>query len=262
MKKKLLPLLALSATLLAGCHTCPGPDDPNYMECYPVCKEVYEENVEDIRAKWESFQQVAIYVPGQTAYPALDNITMMVAKLSHQVKNEIVVPYINLDKEGLISYYMEFGLAVQAVMEQQKCTQAEAVTLVYNQWKGTPEGKEKFNKFMAALPILERLEQQQNIFVVLAKIAPELATLALNIKEVKNNAKDIVNDGKNALTDPAAAARVLGATNEITLALNNISTMTEAIAFLNIYNGELRSQREAIEEHIKKLEETYDADHK
>lgn len=249
-------LCAIFAALLGtSCHTCPAENDPNFMECYPLCVRDRKKKESNVQEKWETFKSVRIYVTRPTAYPEIDNIAMMVAKLSYQCKEEIVVPYITLDQEGLIAYYMEFASSVKHVVEVQKCSQEKAVELVFQQWQQLPGGKEKIAKLMTAFPILARLEQQKNILVVAAKIAPEISKLLHNIPGLKNNIEAMIEDFKRASQgDLKAFVRLVQAGAVTKSCISNLDTMITALSFLNTYNGDLRAQRKFIEAHCKRLE--------
>lgn len=255
MKASFILCAIFAALLGTSCHTCPAENDPNFMECYPLCVQDRKEKESNVQEKWETFKSVRIYVAEPTAYPEIDNIANMVAKLSYQCKEEIVVPYITLDQEGLIAYYMEFASSVKHVVEVQKCSQEKAVELVFQQWQQLPGGKEKIAKLMTAFPILARLEQQKNILVVAAKIAPELINLLCNIRGLKNNVKAMIEDLKWGLQgDLNALARFLQASSVTAYCISNLNTMITALSFLNTYNGDLRAQRKFIEAHCKRLE--------
>lgn len=262
MKASFILCAIFAALLGTSCHTCPAENDPNFMECYPLCVQDRKEKESNVQEKWETFKSVRIYVAEPTAYPEIDNIANMVAKLSYQCKEEIVVPYITLDQEGLIAYYMEFASSVKHVVEVQKCSQEKAVELVFQQWQQLPGGKEKIAKLMTAFPILARLEQQKNILVVAAKIAPELINLLCNIKGLKNNVKAMIEDLKWGLQgDLNALARFLQASSVTAYCISNLNTMITALSFLNTYNEDLRAQRKFIEAHCKRLEAISRIDH-
>ena len=261
MKATVLSLFTVSTIMLVGCHTCPPQDDPKFLECYPVCRKFQEKNAENIQEKWETFQNVRVYCPTQTAYPSMDNLNMLVAKLSDRVKEEIVVPYIELDRECLISYYMEFGLAVQKAMKSQQCDTRTAVSLVFTQWLKLPNGQEKITKLLAAYPVLERLEQKKDILNIAAALAPELKQLGSNIGMLRRDAKEIKADFKNYFRDPYARARLNQFAVAAGQALANVDTLTTALGFLSIYEGDLRSQREVIEAHSRELARIYKINH-
>ena len=123
MKTKVF-LALLPMFLLTGCrswfHSCPPPEQS--MQCFPLCIEK-KNDISRYNAKnWAAFKTFRPLVYQKVGIPEVDNLGIRVAALSSRVTNEIVIPYIEVDKDGLIEVYYEFNQTVKAVMKQRKCS--------------------------------------------------------------------------------------------------------------------------------------------
>lgn len=244
---------------LAGCqtHTCPPPEVS--MECYPICREVREKNAADakyIKKQWEIFKNTRHhpYVP-LPGYDKFNEIGKLVSKVTYQVTNEIVIPYLELDREGLICGYIEFSKEVQYVMESKKCDSQEAMSLVWADWQRQPGGMEKCLKLAQAVPRLEKLKANEQIRTAVRRgIAWDILNLTLKILEDPTFKKErrMLQRDLNRLKrrDPAARKRLEDAHKTVKSADRILRRTGQAAGFLKIYLDDKHSQQKAIEKFI------------
>lgn len=251
-------LAAVLAAGLVGCHTCPPPEKS--LECYPICKCVKAENARDVKAEWESFKNTPFqpFIPTRR-YPKIDELGKIISSVSYQVKNEIVIPYIELDRDGLICGFYEFERNVRAAQKARNCDQQEAMRLVLEDWQRRPGGPEKCQKLVQALPVLHSLKASNQICIALKRVSPQSALRLTWLiladptfqKELKLLQSDIKRFGKG---DPAAARRLRRVVVTVSTAIPVLTTLGRSAAFLSVYLDDKSSQREAMEKFIQDID--------
>ena len=82
-----------------------------------------------------------------------------------------------------------------------------------------------------------------------------------NIGMLGRDAEEIKDDFKNFFRDLNAMAHLIQFAVTAGQALANVKTLTTALDFLRIYEGDLRSQREVIEAHSRELARIYKINH-
>ncbi len=273
---------ALAGLALAGCTTQVGPfggiirpdplDTPitfgdsckHYLlfkhdcrrsldECRDVCKGVLEKFAENKvlnEERWKKFKAVNPndYQFNPTGVILLDDINPILMKLAAQIKHEVVIPYIELDKDGMLSNYNQFMddvKAVQGMNPNQDIRTAVAIT--YDLWV-RDYGAENCNQLMAVFPIIRRLSTSEQLKSAFARNAGDLVRLSLRLNEGIEQLK--------AAKGWQDYARIVEASLPTFNALFNIK---EAMMFLAVYQGEnatLAEQAEAYLDEIRNSEGT------
>ena len=254
MMMKLLKSMSSLVVVVACCvgcvHTCPKPEVS--MECYPICKEVKEKTSKDVMAKWENFKSTPDYnfVP-IVGYPKTNEINRMLCKLGYQVKHEIVIPYIELDREGLIAGFYEFEENVKCAQKAQGCDQRKAMELVYEDWSRQPGGREKCQQLARAIPLLQQLKASNQICNAITRLSPNIFNL-LQLTErdssFKNEYRQLMLDLAKVKMkgDAAAVERII----RLLSILPNLKSLSESAVFLSLYLEDKSSQRQALEKFI------------
>lgn len=247
-------VLASTVISLTGCHSCPPPEQS--LECYPICKKLKTENAEKVQAKWKNFRETPFYPFIPTGrYRKIDELGKIISQLSYQIKYEIVIPYIELDREGLITAFYEFEQDVVAVMEVQKCDQNRAMRLVLEDWQRMPDGREKCRKLVHSLPVLHSLRINNQILTALQRINPadamNLAILILADPNFKKEFNMLQADIRHAYKgNPAARKRLFQVRDTASSAAIIAGRLINSAGFLKIYLDDKSSQRESIEKFI------------
>lgn len=271
-----LPLTAAACILLAGCaHRCPPPEES--LECYPICCEVrkaYKENAESVEKQWRNF----LTMPSElrfkrTGDPNLDVPRLELARLTVQVHREIIEPYIELDRQGLIRGYSEFCADVEFMQERKKCSWEEAERQVIQDWRKLPDGSAKIDKLMRARPVL----QNARYSVQIAKACPRLFRAGVSLLATFGTSAyrrsydrwfgKPLQKTRSRNTAVAISGYMELAANIIKLAdtsypdIRRTRRLLQAINFLWIYQGDKRSQRRAIDAFVAQMEQmSRDAD--
>ncbi len=243
MKKYCLLFAVLAvAAIVSGCHTCPQPEES--MECFPMCIND-KENIRLLTEKdWNSFKNFRPipYVP--VGIRLIDNAGIIISKLSVQITKEIVIPYVELDKDGMISLYYEFMESVKIVKKTQNCSSQEAVNLVWNAWLAEPNGRETCMKLQKIMPIMEQLRASQQISNAIARISPDVARLLYGLnRDIKQLEREVqTTEGKIKIS--LAGAQVL----------LKVGQLSKALAYLGALKADRSAQEKEIEEYFKSFE--------
>lgn len=259
MKKHVTTVLVSVAAALgiSGCHTCPPPEES--LECYPICYKELQGNARSVQDDWQKFKdtQHYPYVPTRR-YPKTDEIGKIVSALSYQVKHEIVIPYIELDREGLISGFYEFEADVKETVKVRNCDPETAMKLVIESWQRMPDGQEKCEKLVQAIPLLHQLRVNVQLRKAIGHLGPEVARLLTLIAKdptFRKEYKLLENDFKKAirgdLNSVGNSLDAISAALNVTLHLENLR---KSIVFLDRYLQDKSSQREAMEKFIAENE--------
>ena len=271
--KKFVIFAFACIVLLQGCvltifHKCPPPEKST--ECYPICKFIKEKNNKDTLEQWVKFKNTPHYPFAPThRYPKIDEIGKMMSYLSFQVKNEIVIPYIEMDKDGLICGYHEFEKDVNAVMSARKCDLQEAMRLVLEDWQKMPDGQEKCQKLVQSIPVLQSLKASNQIRKAVYRLGPEVVRIIILIRKdkdfkkeinlMKEDVKNARNMFKNSKDSDARSnfSKGMESTNNLLKGLNaalsflaNSLELQQSIAFLEVLYEDKSSQQDAMEKFI------------
>ena len=251
MKKGIIPAIGVLAVLgfAAGCHHCPPPEES--LDCYPICCRDRNANARDVKADWERFKKTPHYPFIPTGrYPKIDALGRVVSDLSYHVKYDIVIPYLELDRDGLICEFYEFQRDAAAARDKLNVDQQTAMKLTWECWMRQPDGPAKCQRLVNAIPLLHRLSVNNQIRVAVLKLGPqaaEILILFLRDPEFKHESKAIQHDFNRALNGDARAMDRLA--RMISL-IPSLKSLISSIGFLGIYLNDKSSQREALEQFI------------
>ena len=253
--KNMLSLVVVAALCVSCVHTCPKPEVS--MECYPICRKVKEKTSKDVMTKWNNFKNTPDYnyLP-IVGYPKTNEINEMLCKIAYQVKHEIVIPYIELDKEGLIAGFYEFEENVKIAQKTRGCDQQKAMELVYADWSRQPEGQAKCQQLARAVPLLQELRASNQILNAITRLSPNILNLVQIAakdpsfkKEYRQLVLDIVKVKMKG--DMAAVERLL----RLLVIPLNIKNLSDSVMYLSIYLEDKSSQRQALEKFITDIEQ-------
>lgn len=249
MKTTKFLLLAFGACLLTGCelfHKCPPPEVST--ECYPLCRNDRKDNRFLCEKNWNGFKNFKTIKYKPVGLPLVDDMSKIISKLSYQITKEIVIPYVELDSEGLICAYQEYQECVNDVMEQQKCDVRKASELVWADWMKYPGGKEKCVKLYRAIPLIHRLRADQQIARAMARIQPEVDSLShklLTFGLKWNKIKRELKDKKIIMAGMQVAPNVL--------------QLSLGVSYLVALKAQQSEQTRAMENYILSVQEFYKA---
>ena len=247
MKTKVF-LALLPMVFLTGCwsisHTCPPPEQS--MQCFPLCIKK-KNDISRYNAKnWAAFKTYRPLVYRPVGIPQVDNIGIRVAVLSSRITNEVIIPYVEVDKDGLIEAYYEFNQTVKTVMEQRKCSVREAVDLVRKDWERTPQGKVAWAKLHKMMPILKTMRADQQIAKLTLIIAPQIPVL---IREFDILSKRITNT-RDKKEKRRLQLKIFAAGAQITPTLLR---MKDAIGYLWALKADQRAQDKEMDEYLQSI---------
>ncbi len=162
-------------------------------ECNPFCCkdiEKFEENKVLNEANWDRFKNFnpEKYRFNPSGIIVLDKANEMLLNLAFQIKHEIVVPYIELDKEGLISTYYLFMEDIEVYRKAYKETYEKELDLqtacvrVFKDWQ-RKYGEYNCNRLLASFPVIESLSVNQQLLNALKRNCIPAAELVLLWKD-------------------------------------------------------------------------------
>lgn len=161
-------------------------------ECNPICKEdlnKFKDNKLINERNWNRFKNFdpAKYQFRRTKIILFDNINPIIIKLSCQIKYEVVIPYIELDKQGLIATYdmfMEDVKVYQKIHEEtygKKMSLQTACEKTFLMWQ-QKYGQETCDKLFAVFPVIRSLSANRQILNAVARNAHDAARLLLHLE--------------------------------------------------------------------------------
>lgn len=240
MDRKSAALFAF-ALLFAGCHVCKPVEESK--ECFPLCKEKRNENRILTEEGWNRFKHFRPLPYRSVGIPLIDNSARIISKLSIQIAQEIVIPYVELDKDRLIQTYYQFTADAKGVQKQQNCSIEQAVTLTWQEWEKQPNGVENCAKLKRAIPFIRNMRAgnqiQKAVFRIGGDVERLLRTLPYQIKQLERVTK--TTEGKIKLG-------IAGA--QITLHLTYLGT---ACAYLSVLKSDVAEQEKQIEVFVAKI---------
>ena len=189
MKKKLvIAAVAVCALFCAGCRTFSwGHDCKKNKECTPICIKdlaAMQKNEKQAKKNWERFKRWDIrYIP-QKGCPELNHIGTTLDGLAKQYKKQVVIPFVELDNQGLISNYKYFIEDVNVLVKSGYKKDA-AIATVYEMWL-KKYGREKCEKLFAAIPLIRQMQLDRQLQQALVILLPQLSRLIIKSAFDKN----------------------------------------------------------------------------
>ena len=169
-------------------------------KCIPICdwdKKQFERNRKEEQRKWEAFKNTPIYPYYGTNTPVVDEIGRMLFRVSKQLHDEVVVPYVELDKQGHIQAYRQFCADVNFRMNSLKIDRITAAQDVYKYWE-THYGTERCQELMAAIPFIENMRVDGQLLEALDRNLEDIIKLIRNliwnrgaVEQLKNKTEDL-----------------------------------------------------------------------
>ncbi|MBO5791138.1 MAG: hypothetical protein J6S54_01545 [Lentisphaeria bacterium] len=241
MNKNLLLMMFAGVFLLTGCHICKSYEVSK--ECYPLCIKDREENLLLTENNWENFKRFRPIPYHSVGIRLIDNSSMIVTKLSTQITEEIVIPYVQLDKEKMIVTYYQFVADVKATAEKQECTYDKAAELTWECWLRKPGGKQTCEKLKRALPFIENMRAGNQLTKAFLRVSGDvqrlLITLPRQIKELEAAAKTL--EGKILIS--AAGTQLI----------YNLTRLNIACSYLVALKADISEQDRQVEEYLAKF---------
>ena len=241
MKTKIIFAL-FAAVILTGCHFCKPVEES--MECFPLCVEKKEDIHILTEERWESFKNFRLIPYVSVGIPLLDNSGRIVEKLSRQITDEVVIPYVDVDKEGLIAIYYEFMEDVEHVCKIKKCSVDEACKMVWKDWECRPRGKEICPKLKKAIPLIQNMRADGQIIKAVLRITPDVALL---LRDLPRQIKQLKKEAKNA----AGIIKISAAGAQITASATRLSF---ALSYLIALKSDQKAQIKEMEQFLERIE--------
>mgnify|MGYP006879542256 FL=1 len=195
---------------------------------------------EEIQVKWERFKSLTPFPYVPVGLVTIDIAGKAACDLSQQVCNEVVIPYVELDKEGLICVYTQFAEEVEDVMKENGQQGKEAaVHHVLSLWT-EKYGVEEVNRLVRALPIIQNLQTGNQFSKARARLLPQLmlciATLREGIDQIKAEA-----------TNPIGIAKMVFAATQL---LHRLEQLSWALHFLDVLEEDQAVETQAIAAYV------------
>lgn len=175
-------------------------------KCIPICIEDcerFDKNQAEEQRKWEAFKNMRPYPYHPTNTPVADEIGQMLFRVSTQLHDEVVVPYVELDKQGHIQAYRQFCADVNYKMNSLKIDRITATQDVYKYWE-THYGTERCQELMAAIPFIENMRVDWQLLNAISDNLDDIIYLCLYPKEAAAQFKEKTKT-VNGWVDIAAA---------------------------------------------------------
>ena len=166
-------------------------------KCIPICIEDcerFDRNQAEEQRKWVAFKNMRPYRPRRTGIVLMDQINRILANTSVQIRNEVVIPYKELDKQGHIQAYKVFRADMNQVMAAFKVDRKTALQWTYTHWKNR-YGGERCQQLMAAFPIIENLRADRQLGRALARNADKIQDLILYIPQAERQLRAEAKNG-------------------------------------------------------------------
>ena len=155
-------------------------------KCIPICdwdREQFNRNRKEEQRRWEAFKHMSIHPYHPTNTPGVDEIGSMLFRVSTQFHDEVVVPYVELDKQGHIQAYRQFCEDVNYRMNSLKIDRITAEQDVYKYWE-THYGTERCQQLRAAIPFIENMRADRQLWKVIARNDKDIIKLVFKAKKV------------------------------------------------------------------------------
>ena len=226
-----------------GAHDCRRTS----KDCIPICAKdlkKYQENKLLSEKNWKRFTRFnpERYRYQRTGLILFDDINPIVLNLSFQIKHEIVIPYIALDKEGLISTYDMFITDVQTTQKIYKETHkkdlsfGEACKQTYAMWQKR-YGEEPCKKLMNAISLIETLSANKQFVTAVARNYAAVTKLILRAERGAAQLKRAAKDWRGIVKITEASLITAG----------NLNELLWAVTYLNVY----LTDKEKMASHVK-----------
>lgn len=157
-------------------------------KCIPICIEDckrFDRNLAEEQDKWEAFKNMKPYNPHRTGIALMDKINRILANMSIQIRNEVVIPYKELDKQGHIQAYKVFRADMKHTMAAFKVDRKTALQWTYTNWKNR-YGEERCQQLMAAFPIIENMQADRQLRGAIVRNADKIEELFLRRDQTVN----------------------------------------------------------------------------
>ena len=232
-------MFTFAAVLLAGCHTC----NPESKECFPMCKKDREENNLLTEGNWKSFKNFKAIPYVSVGLPLIDNSAKIITKLSNQFVDEVVIPYVELDKDNLIQIYYQFLEDVKDVEKRNNCNTAKALELTWQDWMSQPNGPANCAKLRKAIPFINNMRAGNQFMKGFTRISGDverlLRTLPAQINQFVNSIKT---------TEGKVKAGIAGA--QVTA---NLTRLGIACSYLYVLKADSSKQNKQIEDFVAQM---------
>ena len=240
MKTQILFAL-FAAVVLSGCHTCPPPEAS--MDCFPMCVKDKNKISRFSAENWKKFKTFRPLVYKTVGIPEIDDIGIRTSQMTIRIANEIIIPYVDLDKDGLIAVYYEFNEEVKTVAKQRNCSVGEAVKLVWQDWKRLPQGKEICPKLQRAMPLIQHVRAEGQIIKAVEIISPNVLSLIKDFLRIKKRLEYAVRMKKRG----QMVNDIMKMSNAGLQIMPAIDRLKYALAYLWILKADQRAQEKEIE---------------
>ena len=219
-------------------------------ECTPVCREdveKYSRNVEEGKAQWEAFKNMRPFHPVPMGIPLIDKTNRILARLSLQIRKEVVVPLIELDSQGHLEAYRTFQADVDHTMDAFKIDRKSAVQKVYSYWEKR-YGAEQCRKLFEAIPLIEKMRADRQLYAAWERNKITLERLLLHFDR---DLKQLIDTMRRAKHDPKEIIRLSAAGGQ-TLLIG--AQLTETLTYLVIFEHQNFQKVKDIEAALKDIQ--------
>ncbi len=224
MKKRIVVAVLAALGLFQGCMTW------NMLN-----------SQEEIQAEWERFKSLTSsppYIP--VGMVTIDTLGKAASDLSQQICNEVIIPYVELDKEGLICVYRQFAEEVEdAMKENGQLGKEAAVHHVLASWT-EKYGTEEVDRLVRALPFIQNMQTGNQISKAIARLLPQLAVCAVTLREGIVQIKD---EARN----PIGIAKMVFAATQL---LHRLEQLTWALHYLDVLKEDQAAETQAIASYV------------
>ena len=234
-------VMLLAGLFLTGCHICKNPEESN--ECFPLCIKKREDNRILTENGWNSFNNFRTRPYHRVGIRLIDNGSMIIAKLSDQIVEEVVKPYVELDKERLIVVYYQFEKDVFAVADKQQCSMERAVQLTWQDWEKQPNGMENCAKLRRAIPFIRNMRTGNQILKAAIRINYDVQRLLIDLPQQVEELKRQIKTSEGITLATLAGI-------QLTARLYQLSA---ACAYLGAMKADASEQRRQIEDFVTKF---------
>lgn len=166
----------------------------------------------EIQEKWNRFRSVRPYPYIPVGLVTLDISNKAICDLSEQICHEVIVPYVELDKEGLISVYAQFVEDVESAMhENSGLTREGAAHYVLALWTEKYRSA-NVDRLRRAIPFIRNMQAGNQFTRATVRLLPKAAALLLTLNrgvmQLKHESKDDLGIIKISLAAVQLAARI------------------------------------------------------
>lgn len=181
----------------------------------------------EIAAKWERFKSIKPYPYVPTGLVTIDISNKAICDLSNQICYEVIIPYIDLDKEGLISVYAQFiedvGLAMK---ENEGMSKEGAVHYVLALWT-RKYGAGNVDRLLRAIPFIQNMQTSNQVTKAAARLllqsAGLLQTLDCGVAQLRHEVKNV----ETIIKLSYSAAQLMGRMDQLCWALHFLDVLKE-----------------------------------